>query len=147
MMAHGGSGARSSPITGINMTPLVDIMLVLLIIFMVTAQLVVSRQALTVELPHARTGTEVPDFFNLVIDASGAITLDGHALGDDDVLTRARAARAKNRDLRAVIAADAGVVHGRVLRLMDLLRQAGVSKIGFAVVPEVAASTQHAPQR
>jgi biopolymer transport protein ExbD len=146
-MAHGGSNARSSPITGINMTPLVDIMLVLLIIFMVTAQLVVSRQALNVDLPQARTGTDVPDLFNLVIDASGAIRLDGHALSDPAVLTRARMARAQNRDLRAVIAADAGVVHGRVLRLMDLLRQAGISKIGFAVVPEAPASAPHSPQR
>jgi biopolymer transport protein ExbD len=146
-MAHGSSGTRSSPITGINMTPLVDIMLVLLIIFMVTAQLVVSRKALNVDLPSARTGTEVPDLFNLVIDASGAIRLDGQALSDEDVLTRARAARARNRDLRAVIAADAGVVHGRVLRLMDLLRQVGISKIGFAVVPEVPASAPHSPPR
>jgi biopolymer transport protein ExbD len=146
-MAHGSSATRSSPITGINMTPLVDIMLVLLIIFMVTAQLVVSRQALNVDLPSARTGAEVPDLFNLVIDASGAIRLDGQALSDEDVLARARAAREKNRELRAVIAADAGVVHGRVMRLMDLLRQVGVSKIGFAVVPEVPASAPQLPQR
>jgi biopolymer transport protein ExbD len=146
-MAHGGAHSRSSPITGINMTPLVDIMLVLLIIFMVTAQLVVSRQALNVDLPQARTGTEIPDLFNLVIDASGAIKLDGHALSDEDVMTRARLARLRNRDLRAVIAADAGVVHGRVLRLMDLLRQVGISKIGFAVVPEVPASAPHSPRR
>jgi len=144
-MAHGDTGARSSPITGINMTPLVDIMLVLLIIFMVTAQLVHSRQALTVDLPHARTGTAVQEVFNLVVSANGVITLDGHALSDEQVLTRAQAARAANHDLRAVIAADAGVVHGRVLRLMDLLRQVGVSKIGFAVVPQVSAA--EAPRR
>jgi len=128
--------AGGGPITGINVTPLVDITLVLLIIFMVTARLIVSQQALLVDLPGAATGERVQEIFGLVLHANGAIELDGERMASDEaILDRARAARRDLGDLRAVINAEAGVSHGRVMNVLDLLRRAGISRIGFGVVP------------
>ncbi len=130
---------QSGAITGINVTPLVDVTLVLLVVFMVTARLITNSKALTVDLPRASTGSEVQAIFSVVIRSDGEISLDGvDAVGDQVVLDRARAERSRNRDLRAVIQADSGVPHGRVMRVLDLLRQAGVSKVGFGVSPHAA---------
>ena len=135
-MAGGSSRSPSGAITGINVTPLVDITLVLLIIFMVTAKLIVSHKAMNVDLPKAASGNEVQEIFSVVLLASGATQANGESLPDDEsVLSLARTAQAENKDLRAVIKADGTVPHSRVMHVLDLLRQAGVGKVGFGVVP------------
>ena len=127
---------QSGAITGINVTPLVDVTLVLLVVFMVTARLITNSKALSVDLPQAATGSEVQSIFSVVIRSNGELSIDGVAATDEQtVVTRARAERARNRELRAVIQADSAVAHGRVMRVLDLLRQAGVSKVGFGVSP------------
>lgn len=133
------SDPQQGPITSINVTPLVDITLVLLIIFMVTAKLVVTRSAVDLDLPKAATSHTVQEMFSVRLPARGGIEINGEPLQtDDDVVARARAARGLHHDLRALVQADAIVTHGRVLHTLDLLRQSGVSKIGFGVVPVVA---------
>jgi biopolymer transport protein ExbD len=120
---------------GINVTPLVDIMLVLLIIFMVTARLIAS-QTMPLDLPRAATGGEQQIVFAVGMNAAGETTVDAKPVGSDaDLLDLARKARVNNPDLRAVIHADTSVSHGRVVRVMDLLKQGGVSKIAFGVTP------------
>jgi biopolymer transport protein ExbD len=132
-------------ITGINVTPLVDITLVLLIVFMVTAKLIVRRQGLPVDLPRAASGEAVQEVFGLVIASDGSIQIDGQLLPDDaSVLARARAAASANRDVRAVLQADGSVPHRRVMHALDLLRQANVGKIAFGVVPPAASDDAHA---
>jgi biopolymer transport protein TolR len=132
-MTAGGSGDQ--PITGINVTPLVDITLVLLIIFMVTAKLIVKNQALTVDLPKAATSDAVQQIFSLIVTPDGNVSIDGRPIASDaDLVFRARGARAAHRELRAVIQADGAVPHRRVMKVLDLLRQAGVARIGFGVV-------------
>ncbi|MDC0676406.1 MULTISPECIES: ExbD/TolR family protein [Sorangium] len=122
-------------ISGINVTPLVDITLVLLIIFMVTAKIIVS-QSLPLDLPKAAQGQEVQLIFGLELHANGDTLADGKKLASEDaILPIAREAQAKNPELRAVIRADTTVPHGRVIRALDLLKQAGVSKIAFGVTP------------
>jgi biopolymer transport protein ExbD len=134
------SNLERGPITSINVTPLVDITLVLLIIFMVTAKVVVNRQALDLDLPKAATGNPVQEIFSVALPAGGGIAVNGERMrADADVIARARAARALHRDLRAVVHADASVPHGQVMHALDLLRQSGVSKIGFGVAPEALA--------
>jgi biopolymer transport protein ExbD len=129
--------SRSAAITGINVTPLVDITLVLLIVFMVTAKLIVRRAALPLDLPKAATGGEVQEVFSVVLLAGGGTQIDGDSVASDEaVLPRARSARALDADLRAVIKADGVVPHRRVMHVLDLLRQAGVSRIGFGVEPD-----------
>jgi biopolymer transport protein ExbD len=133
---------QSGAITGINVTPLVDVTLVLLVVFMVTARLITSSKALPVDLPRAATGSEVQSIFSVVVRSNGELEIDGvSAPNDQTVVDRARAERARNRELRAVIQADAAVSHGRVLSVLDLLRQAGVSKVGFGVSPHAPPST------
>jgi biopolymer transport protein ExbD len=132
-MAGFASNKPSSPITGINVTPLVDITLVLLIIFMVTAKLVVSR-ALPLDLPKAATGSEVQQVFALSLRADGSTLVDGSpSLHDQDLLARAQAALKKSPELRAVIQADGTVPHRRVMHALDVLRQAGLARVAFGV--------------
>jgi biopolymer transport protein ExbD len=122
-------------IVGINVTPLVDITLVLLIIFMVVAKMVVS-QSLPLDLPKAASGTDVQVVFAVELYASGDIMVDQKKLPNDDaLLPLAREGHAKTPDVRAVIKADGTVQHQRVIHVLDLLKQAGISKIAFGVTP------------
>jgi biopolymer transport protein ExbD len=126
-------------ITGINITPMVDVTLVLLIIFMVTAKIMVS-QAVPLDLPKAASGTEVQTIFSIeMYPKDDEIVVDSKRLTNDDaLLPLAREGHAKNNDLRAVIKADSSVRHGRVMHVLDLLKQAGVAKIAFGVTPVAA---------
>src|SRR5580658_3252661 len=131
----GGASDSDEAITGINVTPLVDITLVLLIIFMVTAKIIVS-QSVPLDLPKAASGTDVQTVFSIIMAANGSAQVDSKPIPNDDALFAiAREAHAKNAELRAVIKADAAVPHGRVIHVLDLLKQAGVSKIAFGVTP------------
>jgi biopolymer transport protein ExbD len=141
-MAGFASNKPSAPITGINVTPLVDITLVLLIIFMVTAKLVISR-AMPMDLPKAATGGEVQQVFSLALAADGTTRVDGAVIArDEDVLRLARAAQQKHAELRAVVQADGTVPHARVMHALDVLRQAGVARVAFGVQPGPAVETQ-----
>jgi biopolymer transport protein ExbD len=129
------SNKPSTVITGINVTPLVDITLVLLIIFMVTAKLVVSR-AMPMDLPKAATGGEVQQVFSVSLRADGTTFVDGAAVPTDrELFGRARGALAANATLRAVVQADGTVTHARVMHALDVLRQAGLTRVAFGVVP------------
>lgn len=143
-MATGGWKPNQT-ITGINMTPLVDITLVLLIIFMLTAKLVVSR-ALPMDLPRAATGADVPEVFEVALAADGSTEVDGSRILDDRaLLSSAQAARSRHAELRAVVRADGSVAHRRVMQALDILRQAGVSRVAFAVTPGPAQDVKTAP--
>lgn len=124
------------PISGINVTPLVDITLVLLIILMVTAK-IVDAPAVPLELPPAARSEQVQVVFSVVLPLSGNALVDGTEVASDEaLLARAREALAKHAELRAVISADGGVPHRRVIRILDLLKSAGISKIAFGTAPE-----------
>ncbi len=132
-MAGGAQNDDDGMVSGINVTPLVDITLVLLIIFMVTAKIMVS-QSVPLDLPKAAAGQEVQMVFGLELHANGDTVVDGKKIPNEDgILPLAKEAQAKTPDLRAVIRADTSVQHGRVIRALDLLKQAGVSKIAFGV--------------
>lgn len=122
-------------IVGINVTPLVDVVLVLLVVLMVTAGYIASR-AIPVDLPQAATGETVPQTLALSIDAQGAFYLDGRPIAEPALRTRVAAAKHDRPDVRAVIAADGGVPHRRVVHLIDLLRQAHVTEFALDVRPE-----------
>jgi biopolymer transport protein ExbD len=124
-------------ITGINVTPLVDVTLVLLIVFLVTAKVMVSR-ALPMEVPPASTHVEMQVVLVVAIDASGHISLDGVPMADADALKRAADARLARGDvrpaeMRAVIAASTSSSHGAVISAIDALRSARITKIAFSV--------------
>ena len=134
-MAGGGGSGSGEVISGINVTPLVDIMLVLLIIFMVTAKLVVApASALGVKLPKAASGDAIQVVFSLQLTRQGETYVNGHFVAGDDALRlRAEEEHTLHPDLRAVIQADGEVPHWRVIHLMDLLSQSHISNIAFAV--------------
>lgn len=135
-MAVQNSQTPLGAITSINVTPLVDITLVLLIIFIVTAKLIVGHHAMPVDLPKAASGSEVQEIFSVVLSAGGEVQVNGQNLASDDqILSLARARSERNTNLRAVIKADGKVFHSRVMHVLDLLRLAGISKIAFGVVP------------
>ena len=133
----GGASADDDDglIAGINVTPLVDVTLVLLIIFMVTARIIVS-QGMPMDLPKSASGEALQTIFAVELTADGKTRVDSEAVADDEALTPlAKKAKAKNKDLRAVIRADKKVEHGRVIHVLDLLRRSGIAKIAFAVTP------------
>jgi biopolymer transport protein ExbD len=132
-MAGGARNDDDDVIASINVTPLVDITLVLLIIFMVTAKIIVS-QAIPLDLPKAATSGDQQVVFAVTIDKDGHVLADKRPMTNDDELKKAAAeALAKDKDLRTVIQASAQVPHGTVIHVLDELRQAGITKIGFAV--------------
>ena len=141
----GGAQDTDEAITGINVTPLVDIVLVLLIIFMVTAKLIVSK-SVPLDLPKAASGSDIQTVFSVVLAADGLTQVDGKTVANDDaIFPLAKAAREKNPELRAVIKADNAVAHGRVIHVLDLLKQAQVGKIAFGVSPVAPVQQKPAP--
>ena len=134
-MAGGSRNDDDGLIAGINVTPLVDVTLVLLIIFMVTARIIVS-QGMPMDLPKAASGEALQQVFSVELSVDGKTRVDSENLPSDEAITPlAKAAKAKTPDLRAVIRADRKVEHGRVIHVLDLLKRAGVAKIAFAVSP------------
>jgi biopolymer transport protein ExbD len=125
-------------ITGINVTPLVDVVLVLLIIFMVTATYVV-KEAIEVDLPRAASGGEtVGPTLAFAIDREGTLFLDGAPATTEEAREAVRAAVARSVDARAVISADRAVSHGRVVEIIDLVKREGLTR--FAIDVEHAES-------
>ena len=126
----------------INVVPYIDVMLVLLVIFMITAPLL--TQGIEVDLPKAEAApiTAEKEPITLYIDQRGAFYLDigerqQEALQDDQILQRVRAVMSNNPQELIIISADKRVPYDHVARGMSLLQQAGVSKIGFKTEPQV----------
>ncbi len=132
-MASAGSGR--GPITGINVTPLVDITLVLLIILMVTAK-VVATPAVPLDLPHATNTKDIQVVLSVIVPARGQVLINGDPAGDDDALRLLVAATLeRSPGARAVIHAEGSAAHERVLHVLDRLRSAGLDKVAFAADP------------
>jgi biopolymer transport protein ExbD len=122
-------------ISGINVTPLVDVMLVLLVIFIVTAKIIVTP-AVPLDLPHAAHGEEVQVILSVIVPVRGPTLVDGVALASDDgLIDQARAALARDPELRAVIQADGEVPHRRVIHVLDALKGAGITRVAFGALP------------
>ncbi|MEM7437541.1 MAG: biopolymer transporter ExbD [Myxococcota bacterium] len=142
-MAH-GTQRPGTIIEGINVTPLVDIALVLLIIFIVTAKIVVAP-AVPMDLPEASQAEEIQTIFAVGVDPSGALTVDGEACADQSLDDLAKAALERDGALRAVIQADGAVPHRRVIEVLDLLKVAGIERVAFGALrkePPPEASTE-----
>jgi biopolymer transport protein ExbD len=138
MAAHPTDG--DDPITGINVTPLVDITLVLLIIFMVTASYIV-KDAIEVDLPRAAEGGEtVGPTLAFALDRDGTLHLDGQPIARDAARAAVRAALARSPEARALIGADKAVPHGEVVSLIDLVKSEGLTRFAIQVERDRAGS-------
>lgn len=131
----GGASPDDDIIASINVTPLVDIILVVLIIFMVTATDIVKAQ-IGVDLPKAASGqAEVKTTLTFKVKEDGRYVLDGDELELEQIAARIRSAtRAEGgEDLRAVVAADKGVEYGKVIDLIDTIKLNGIEKFALNI--------------
>ena len=131
-MAHNDSNADDSMISGINVTPLVDVVLVLLVVLMVTATYLASR-TIPVDLPKGATGEPTGVTLAITVDEAGRTYLDGASATEDLLRSKIRSARAQNPDVRAIIAADRDTRHKNVVGVIDLLRQERVNRFAINV--------------
>ncbi len=129
--SQNGSGI----IAGINVTPMVDIILVLLIIFIVTAKIIVTP-AVPLDLPRASQSEEIQVVFSVIIPANGPTLVNGEAaVTDDKMLQLAAKAVSQDPDVRAVINADGAVPHRRIIHTLDVIKTAGIARIAFGALP------------
>lgn len=132
-------------INGINVTPLVDVTLVLLIIFMVTAKLIAGH-GVPLDLPKAATAGITQTMLTLSVDAQGSVLANGKPVDDRGLREETARALRQNPELRTVIAASAAASHGSVMHVVDTVRDAGAVKIAFAA-DKVAMNASNATTR
>ena len=130
-MAFGNSSNDDGMMSEINVTPLVDVMLVLLVVFIITAPLL-APQSLKISLPKtdAVQQQDKPQKVSLVVDAQGRVEMDKQPV-DDAALAELLKQRATDPQFQLQIEADTAVPYGRVAELMALAQKAGVSKLSF----------------
>ena len=134
-MASKLGGDNDDPIADINILPLVDIILVVLIIFMVTTSYIVAP-SIKVNLPDAATGdATAPSSLGISVQADGTLALDGEPISEADLRAAVRAAKAKNVDVVCLIAGDRDARHGDVTHVIDLVKQEGVAKFAINIEP------------
>ena len=123
--------AGATPMSDINMTPLIDVMLVLLVIFMITAPLMTS--SLKLELPKTDGGqpNDAPQFISVALDPQGKLFFGEEALDPAAFEARVLDAARKNPKTEVQLRADKGVPYGRVAELIAMVQKAGLSRIGF----------------
>ena len=125
-----GDGA----ITGINVTPLVDVILVVLIIFMATAPMI-ARRAIKLDLPKAAQHEKVAtDALGVALDGARRLTLAGKPVTADQLKHALSLAVAGNPGQAVTVSADRALPYGEVAALLDDIRGAGVRKVGLEVV-------------
>ncbi len=123
------------PMSEINVTPLVDVMLVLVVIFIITAPLLAS--SIRLDLPKAE-GTQpgdAPRFVVLVLDKSGQVFLNDKPMAGPQLAEQLAATARQNPDTEIQLRADQAVPYGKVVEVMGLAHQAGLSRIGFVAEP------------
>ncbi|MCC7399416.1 MAG: biopolymer transporter ExbD [Planctomycetes bacterium] len=121
----------ATPMSEINMTPLIDVMLVLLVIFIITAPLIGS--SLKLELPKAEGSSsgDTPAFVALAIDEQGRLYLGEQPVEKEQLVERVRQAARRDPATEVQLRADRRVPYGRVAELIGWVQQAGLTRIGF----------------
>ncbi len=134
-MAGAKLGDDDVGMTEINILPLVDVILVVLIIFMVTTSYIVSP-SIKVTLPDAATGdATAPSSLGITVTADGTLLLDGEPVTEPALRAAVRAAKAANADVVCLIAGDKEARHGAVTHVIDLVKQEGVAKFAINIEP------------
>jgi biopolymer transport protein ExbD len=137
-MAHGSHSMyedEDAAITDINVTPLVDVMLVLLVIFMVTARLIVSR-GVEVSRPRAAAGGPIKSPIMVSVDKDGKLFVEGEEQPDTlAAVAKLRELAAGAADAKVIIDGDASAAYGGVMRAIDVITAAEIHKIALANAP------------
>lgn len=127
------AGNSKGPIVGINVTPLVDVTLVLLIIMMVSANFI-AKGSIPIELPKAATGGDAPvSTIGIALDKDGVLFLNGERLTREQFIEEVSAKFAKDEKLQAVIDADRRVPHGSVVDVMDMIKAIGIYNFAISI--------------
>jgi len=121
----------AQPMSEINMTPLIDVMLVLLVIFIITAPLIASSLKLDLPRSDGASAGDAPAFIALALDAEGHLFLDEKPADKAAVLERARQAARRNPATEVQLRADKRVPYGRVAELIGWMHAAGLTRVGF----------------
>lgn len=132
-MASNLGGDKEGSISEINVTPFVDIILVVLIIFMVTTP-IIMKPSINVNLPKAASGEESSQTeLSISISATGEIFLNGKASNEEEVKSFATQAAQQKPDIQAIIAADKDTSHGKVVSVIDAIKSGGVNKFAISI--------------
>jgi len=139
-MAFGRLDRSSAPppMSDINMTPLIDVMLVLLVIFMITAPLMSASLKLDLPKTEAATASDMPDFVAVAIDPQGRLYLAEQMLAPEAFAERMVEVARKNPQTEVQLRADKSVPYGRVAELIGMVQKAGLTRIGFVTEPALA---------
>ncbi|MBL0224616.1 MAG: protein TolR [Geobacteraceae bacterium] len=134
-MAMGGQQDDRRPMADINVTPLVDVMLVLLVIFMVTAPMM--QQGVQVNLPKANTKAMTPQDEAVVVsvDKSGKVFINKDEVPAPELQNRLMVMFASREKKEVFLKADAGVPYGEVVRAMADIKGAGIERLGMVTEP------------
>jgi len=138
-----GSDPTDELVTGVNITPIVDVALVLLVVFLVTSSLIVSK-SIQVEVPRAATGVETSvGLLAFVVTSAGDLYVNGQPARLEDIagaVTEARRRIDPGQKLSAFVSADVAAPYGRFAEVVDRLRQVGVTDIALDTKPIEAAA-------
>ena len=126
---------RPPPMSDINMTPLIDVMLVLLVIFMITAPLMSSSLKLDLPTASGALPNDAPQFISVALDAQGKLFFGDEALETAAFAARVLDAARKNPRTEVQLRADKGVPYGRVAEVIGMVQKAGLNRIGFVTEP------------
>ena len=125
----------SEPMSDINMTPLIDVMLVLLVIFLVTAPLLAGSIRLDLPQTEAALPQDVPPAVQVVVDKAGTAYLDERPVTAGQLAERLAQIAQRNPDAELQLRADRTVPYGRVVEVMGIAQQAGLERIAFVAEP------------
>lgn len=123
--------AGSQPMSDINMTPLIDVMLVLVVIFIITAPLLASSIKLDLPKTDAAKAGDAPKSVTVVMDAAGQTYLKDQAVALDELARQLTLSAQANPQTEVLLRADKAVPYGRIVEVMGAAQKAGLSRIGF----------------
>ncbi len=126
----------SQPMSEINVTPLVDVMLVLLVIFIITAPLLASSIKLDLPSTDAAKPTEAPKFVTVVIDKSAKVFLGDQPIELPALATSLQQTAKQNKDTEVQLRSDETVPYGKVVEVIGIAQKAGLTRIGFVANPQ-----------
>ena len=137
--------AKPTPMSDINMTPLIDVMLVLLVIFMITAPLMTASLKLDLPKTDGTSPSDVPEFISVAVDARGRLYLADKPVTADALKAHIQTAARRSPTTEVQLRADKAVPYGTVAELIGTVQAAGLNRIGFVAEPAAPAAPPTTP--
>lgn len=133
MGADLGGQSEGGPMASINVTPFVDVVLVLLVIFMITAP-TLMKDVIGIKLPKAASSDQKsPTSLGIAVNQQGLILINGAAVEEGLIIGEVKKALAQNPEVQAIVSADADAKHADVVKAIDLIKQAGLSRFALQI--------------